>query len=446
MGVQDLIIRQFHPSEPVCVLCAQARRRLSVYRQIPNIVACAPIYMPAPLKMSTLLVALPAMYKLPLETLQRIFEYACTDGGRTGCALSQISRAVRAASRKARFHSIALVAHPAKLDAFVKLYERESAPVRGDKARVAHLFITFPDTPDSSAECLGAVRTLFHFVGEDLRSLVVHCLHNVGTTMVPAFPVPFPVLRSVTLLGIGCVRAVALLPPNTDGLHDRDPPGVSLPHPLFPAVTRLHMIFTSPDGSADTLSFGALTYHCPRMTHLRMSNIDPSVRSRKFLADLATALPSHSPPSPISTLFSCPPPRSYSWPFIHSVVLQPGAPPRSETGGPETYGDPRPKEEYAALWYAMRQIESAATRVLEYPMDLDENGVAKVEVKLLEGIERSAEEWCETTRRVWARSVEDGWGEVDAEIRPSTTSAEEDSEIAGQVRSGWSHMTVLYPI
>ncbi|KAI0766996.1 hypothetical protein C8Q74DRAFT_1277400 [Fomes fomentarius] len=321
------------------------------------------------------------------------------------------------------------------------------APTRDSAANFrVRLFITFPDTPGSSAEpqsCLGAVRTLFHFVGENLRSLVVHCLHDVGMTMVPAFPGPFPVLRSVTLLGIGCVRAVALLPPNTDGLHA---PAVSLPHTLFPAVTRLHMIFTSPDGSADTLSFGALAYHFPRITHLRMSNIDPSVRSRKFLADLATALPSHSPPSPISTLFSCPSPRTYSWPSIHSVVLQPCAPPRSEMGGSIKYGDPRPKEEYAALWYAMRQIESAATRVPEYSMDLDENGVAEVKIKLMEGIERSAEEWCETTRRVWARSVEDGWGEVDKEISPSTTSAEEEFEVAGQARSGWSHMTVVYPI
>ncbi|KAH9851340.1 hypothetical protein C2E23DRAFT_886529 [Lenzites betulinus] len=87
------------------------------------------------------------MDTLPIENLQCIFTLACIDGGRTGLSLSLTSKAIRAASRTARFHSVSLVANPRRLQAFVALYERECDPSLEDKPRIRHLYLSFPDVP-----------------------------------------------------------------------------------------------------------------------------------------------------------------------------------------------------------------------------------------------------------------------------------------------------------
>ncbi|KAL1945739.1 hypothetical protein VTO73DRAFT_1741 [Trametes versicolor] len=84
------------------------------------------------------------MDTLPLETLQRIFQLACTDGGRTGNSLSLVSRGIHSAARTTRFHSIALIASPRRLQSFLNLYERECDPRCGDKPRIQHLHVAFP--------------------------------------------------------------------------------------------------------------------------------------------------------------------------------------------------------------------------------------------------------------------------------------------------------------
>lgn len=84
------------------------------------------------------------MDTLPLETLQHIFELACTDGGRTGNSLSLVSKGIRAAARTTRFHSIALIASPRRLQSFIDLYRRECDPARGDRPRIQHMHVAFP--------------------------------------------------------------------------------------------------------------------------------------------------------------------------------------------------------------------------------------------------------------------------------------------------------------
>lgn len=86
------------------------------------------------------------MDTLPLETLEQIFELACTDGGYTGHSLSLVSKGIRAAARTTRFHSISLIASPHRLQLFVALYRRECDPTRGDKPRIQHLYVAFPVT------------------------------------------------------------------------------------------------------------------------------------------------------------------------------------------------------------------------------------------------------------------------------------------------------------
>jgi hypothetical protein len=48
------------------------------------------------------------MDRLPFDLLDRIFKFACTGNGRTGCALSAVSHYIRDASAPMRYHSIAL--------------------------------------------------------------------------------------------------------------------------------------------------------------------------------------------------------------------------------------------------------------------------------------------------------------------------------------------------
>ncbi|KAI0371054.1 hypothetical protein BV20DRAFT_1051825 [Pilatotrama ljubarskyi] len=75
------------------------------------------------------------MEALPTETLQSIFELACTDGGYTGCSLSCVSKRVRAAASTIRFQSVSLVvnSHRRRLQSFVALYQRESG---GGQAKI----------------------------------------------------------------------------------------------------------------------------------------------------------------------------------------------------------------------------------------------------------------------------------------------------------------------
>jgi hypothetical protein len=50
--------------------------------------------------------------ELPVELLERVLMWACTDGGRTGAALAVSSRGLRALSSQARYHSVGLKSIP----------------------------------------------------------------------------------------------------------------------------------------------------------------------------------------------------------------------------------------------------------------------------------------------------------------------------------------------
>ncbi|KAH9889079.1 hypothetical protein C8Q73DRAFT_179161 [Cubamyces lactineus] len=86
-----------------------------------------------------------ALDSLPYELLEHIFRNACTDGGRTGCSLSLVSKRIRALSRSSRFHSISLLTGTcSQLSCFLRTLEmaREEAAVAGEPTpRVCHLCI-----------------------------------------------------------------------------------------------------------------------------------------------------------------------------------------------------------------------------------------------------------------------------------------------------------------
>ncbi|KAI0656592.1 hypothetical protein C8Q70DRAFT_324855 [Cubamyces menziesii] len=84
---------------------------------------------------------------LPLETLQRIFTLACTDGGHTGNSLALTSKSIRDASRTVRFYTVSLIVNPRRLGLFLALYERECEVAGQGKPRVRHFYAMFPCIP-----------------------------------------------------------------------------------------------------------------------------------------------------------------------------------------------------------------------------------------------------------------------------------------------------------
>ncbi|EPQ54801.1 hypothetical protein GLOTRDRAFT_42902, partial [Gloeophyllum trabeum ATCC 11539] len=79
------------------------------------------------------------MNKIPLEICERMFSFACTDDGTTGCSLSLVSRYVRDASRRVRLQSVALQTYQ-QMQKFCVMVE--NLPPR--HRRVHHLLLTGP--------------------------------------------------------------------------------------------------------------------------------------------------------------------------------------------------------------------------------------------------------------------------------------------------------------
>ncbi|KAI0763777.1 hypothetical protein BD413DRAFT_616105 [Trametes elegans] len=203
------------------------------------------------------------METLPLELLQDIFQLACVDGGLTGCSLALTSKAVRAAAHSTRFHTVALIARPQRLTAFLAQYADQPRPAHGDgRARVRHLSLSLPTRPDAPQD----VRALFRAVAPDLVSLTmrVYFAHDrkseLASLLVFDSGAPFPALRELTVLG--------LTGPGV--LHrrgrSRDNPGET-GRPLFPAVLSLHLLPTFAP-----CDLHAWLAHAPRATSFRVSH------------------------------------------------------------------------------------------------------------------------------------------------------------------------------
>ena len=76
------------------------------------------------------------MESCPIEIHHKIFALVCTDGGRTGCALSLVSRRIHATSFAVRVHTVALYGAD-HMREFLRMLEsqRLSPPI------VKHLFL-----------------------------------------------------------------------------------------------------------------------------------------------------------------------------------------------------------------------------------------------------------------------------------------------------------------
>ncbi|KAI0326827.1 hypothetical protein GY45DRAFT_1339166 [Cubamyces sp. BRFM 1775] len=285
------------------------------------------------------------MDTLPLEILQRIFTFACTDGGHAGVALSLTSKSIRAASRTARFRSIALIANPRRLESFLALYEREceAAASNGvDKPRIRHLYVTFPrveprrryyspsfsprrrtkaqpDTEESSKDSVrkdprpsessraeeddrlprpsrgrstindpslsvtyhDAARRFFQLVAPELWTLVI----QVGFRYGGGLHIP---LFTAPFPALREFTLIELLRPEwLFGAID-----VSSTGPVFPTVTHLHLL---PHELEREFQLDLWTTHVPHLTHLRVSGRSSGIIDELTLAVGAAPAPSLPP-------------------------------------------------------------------------------------------------------------------------------------------------------
>ncbi|KAI0745127.1 hypothetical protein C8Q76DRAFT_23823 [Earliella scabrosa] len=238
------------------------------------------------------------MDMLSIDVWQHVFEFACTDGGRTAAALSRISKAVQGISAPFRFYSVEL--HSLKqVQKFLTAYEAALAAASGaqnDPPHVRHLRLAFlPGETDMfvlgpsfhfrdfhswqgvkvewNARFVELMTRLFALIGPDLKTMTV--LQN-NEILLPYVRATFPNLRELTLLDEDRMFLRSELKP--DGWaepSDKDfysagpPPNKDelAASPIFPALERLHLI----EGNwQDTLPLWV--YAAPRLAHLRLSS------------------------------------------------------------------------------------------------------------------------------------------------------------------------------
>ena len=209
---------------------------------------------------------------LPYELTGDIFTLACTDGGRTGCSLSLVSKHIRDLSRPFRFHTVALRSgSAASMASFLAAFtqERERA-LDGARPLLRHLYIASPATssyhwypryihlpsqwPHFSPAWVGHAHALLALVASELETLVLVqcpsyflCPEGVQTG--------FPGLRELTIVGARDIPGKGL--PSPAGKDD-------VPLPLYPRLGRLNLV-------SPTISMFHWTKHAPNLTHLRIA-------------------------------------------------------------------------------------------------------------------------------------------------------------------------------
>lgn len=380
---------------------------------------------------------------LPLETLQQIFELACTDDGYTGNSLSLVSKGIRAAARTTRtcFHCISLVATPRRLQAFLELYEPECSSARGDKPRIQHLHLAIPcieidydvscraksdDGTTSHAPWPNTVIRLPTITRSNIWTTSFQALARRSMTIMQQLAGRSPSRRVPTTYDeyISALKALFRLVapdlitlvlqcgftywgtlklpvlehpfPNLreatfSGISDAGTlPVDSAVVPLFPAMTRLYIV----PGMGDT-GLWFFSKHAPRVRHLAI------LRAEAFVEQIERAVgvdacqctsrehpdldQPHSPP-PIKP--PCPP----MYPSLRHVLLRPAARPLGvggENGG----------------WYDrdLERLKLLVSRCWE-------NGVSAVEAEVPSS-ERLSNE-IDRARGVWLDSVGEDKGEV----------------------------------
>ncbi|TBU54425.1 hypothetical protein BD310DRAFT_886176 [Dichomitus squalens] len=323
------------------------------------------------------------MEKLATETLQQIFEHACTDGGYTGCSLSLTSTSIRKVARPVRFFSVALILWTHSVNAFLALYKKECSVASGTRPKLAHLCLSdiredssIDDDPESwevitpdHSDVLTATRHLLALVGDGLKSLVIdRAFVYPGNTLANR---QFPSLRELTCLGY-CHPSLLDVPRGV--------------YPLFPALKRLHVVVGEELRNKPLIPQWAT--HAPHLTHLRISARHLSDIFLDEISEIVEAA-SDSRHDPLDTTVDASS-AGRTFPRLARVVVQPG---------------PRPVK--GACRTSRSEFSSMLSELYEFADDATQAGL---EMFALSPCKWSKRQWNEEIHTEWVKTIggEDG--------------------------------------
>lgn len=231
------------------------------------------------------------MDKLAVELLTEISFFACTDGGRTGCSLSLVSKRIHYASRPARFYSVSLVNSPAQIELFLACYEAERARAVDMIPRVRHLCLSFfgkglAALSASASTPAPKPRTREEFMAFQRRHILQrNSIEGHYSSVIPALMrAVSPDLwtlaimqaqwksASVVRCSFPCLEELTIVGGDPSFLPFKFIPDDK---PLYPALKRLHHILSIVNKDVD---FHQWARHAPKLTHLRISRLDSDPR------------------------------------------------------------------------------------------------------------------------------------------------------------------------
>ncbi|RDX53702.1 hypothetical protein OH76DRAFT_1398817 [Lentinus brumalis] len=227
-----------------------------------------------------------AVDHIPVELLESIFGLACTDGGSTGCSLSQVSKRFRAIARTSRFDCVALRSGCApQIAKFTSclVAERQRAGSAGSLVKVGCLFLTtarrtirrnHPGAKEELGRYQQDVSDLIELVAPDVHTLLLLSSHLSWDDEL-RFPdiglVSYPKLRELSLYGRGSKFAPMAFP-SWQGLDSLPSTEDLAEYPELPKLTHLHL--TSDPGYVRTRNPNMHRWaeRAPGLTHLCLSN------------------------------------------------------------------------------------------------------------------------------------------------------------------------------
>ncbi|KAI0329561.1 hypothetical protein GY45DRAFT_859135 [Cubamyces sp. BRFM 1775] len=217
-----------------------------------------------------------SIHDLAVEVLEKIFAYACTDGGRTGYSLSLVSKYCYAVVRPLLLHNIAL--HSLRqIESLTAYLEREQR--LSPHSRVYHLFVSTTRDGEQVARTRQTRRAhqqsrsarppqSWDDLDKRLSVALPHLLRAVAPSLLTlalvlswelspvTLPRCLPCLREFTVCG-----PMLRLPGWNDGRSS-----LALPAPCLPAVRRLHIV-------SETVSLVPWAHHAPRVRQLQLSRV-----------------------------------------------------------------------------------------------------------------------------------------------------------------------------
>ncbi|KAJ3552518.1 hypothetical protein NM688_g4111 [Phlebia brevispora] len=224
------------------------------------------------------------MDRCPAEVWTHIFGLACTDGGVTGCSLSEVSRYFREAVLPVQLDSVALTGGH-KMARFASLlHQREST-----HRHVRHLYLSRGNSP--SRQNNTHVYRILTTVAPDLLTLT-STLSQRRISKESVLCIPFPLLLELS------VHGHFTNPDESDEAKMQE---------RLPSLRYLHVLSSCNNATV-------YTSRAPMLTHLRLSEMfGVDVSLAESLQGCLSGTTSHNQPSPFS-------------PTIQKIILQHSGP------------------------------------------------------------------------------------------------------------------------